>query len=219
MPVSKTKNIAVVLALACSCGVVWHFATAAPSVRIPVEKIGTTYPISEKHAIKDIRERLEAKQKSGELMQMQQQVQERINRSAVNLQPVEGLQTADKASVRYFEPVFTLKETLKDHEGRIVAPAGTVIKPLEVAPIPFKIFFFDGRDAKQTALAKKLAEKYGEAFMPVLTAGRWDEISVEMNQAVYFDQQGRMSRSFRLTEVPSLVFQEDNVLRIEAFKP
>lgn len=219
MRISKVGKTMLPIAAVAVCAAVWHFANAAPSRYEAVEKIGTTYPIIEKHAVRDIRERLEAKQKSGELSQMQQQVQERINQAALNLQPVDGLQTADKPSVRHFEPSFTLKETLKDHEGRIVAPAGTVVKPLEIAPIPFKIFFFDGRDKKQVSLAKKLAAEWGESFLPVLTAGRWDEIAIEMNRAVYFDQQGRMSRSFRLNEVPSLVAQEGKLLRIETFNP
>ena len=94
-----------------------------------------------------------------------------------------------------------------------------MVKPLEVAPIPFKMFFFDGREPDQIDLAKKLAAEYGESFMPILTAGDWYELSAEMDQAVYYDQQGRMSKSFQLSEVPSLVTQEGNRLRVEAMKP
>lgn len=184
-----------------------------------VEKIGTTYPIAEKHAIREIQAQLQKRQDNGELAQMQQEVQQRINQSALNLTPVEGLSNTVKGSVRYFEPTYTLPETLYDQDGRIIAPAGTVVKPLEVSPIPFKMFFFDGREPAQVALAKKLAVEYGESFMPILTAGDWYNLSAEMNQAVYYDQQGKMSRSFELSEVPSLVSQEDNLLRVEAIKP
>ncbi|MRN39288.1 conjugal transfer protein TraW [Neisseria sp. N95_16] len=183
------------------------------------EKIGPTYPIAEKHAIREIQTRLKERQDSGELERMQREVQERINRSALNLAPVEGLETAEKSSVRYFEPSYTLPENIYDHENRIIATAGTVIKPLEVAPIPFKMFFFDGREPAQVDLAAKLAKEHGEAFMPILTAGDWYELSARMNQAVYYDQQGKMSRSFQLSEVPSLVSQEGQRLRIEAMKP
>jgi len=81
------------------------------------------------------------------------------------------------------------------------------------------MFFFDGREAKQIALAKQLAEQYGESFMPILVAGKWEELSKEMNQAVYYDQQGRMVESFKVNEVPSMVAQEGARLRIEAMKP
>ncbi|EPI6999371.1 conjugal transfer protein TraW, partial [Neisseria gonorrhoeae] len=104
-------------------------------------------------------------------------------------------------------------------DGQIIAPAGTVVKPLEAAPIPFKMFFFDGREPDQIELAKKLAAEHGESFMPILTAGNWYELSVEMDQAVYYDQEGRMSKSFQLNEVPSLVSQEGGRLRVEVMKP
>lgn len=192
------------------------YATSKQKV---VEKIGTTYPIAEKHAIREIQAQLLKKQENGELEKMQREVQQRINHSALNLAPVEGLSNVTKGSVRYFEPSYTVPETLYDQDGRIIAPAGTIIKPLEVSPIPFKIFFFDGREPKQVALAKKLANEYGESFMPILTAGDWYNLSAEMNQAVYYDQQGKMSRSFKLSEVPSLVSQEGNRLRVESMKP
>ena len=55
--------------------------------------------------------------------------------------------------------------------------------------------------------------------MPILVAGKWEELSKEMNQAVYYDQQGRMVESFKVNEVPSMVAQEGARLRIEAMKP
>lgn len=197
--------------------VLWAYA-AQPKSHEP-EKLGQTYPIIEKHAIEEIQARLLEKQENGELERLQAEVQERINQAALNLAEVDFLKTAEKGSVRYFEPSYTLPENVYDHEGQIIAVAGSVVKPLEVAPIPFQMLFFDGRDPAQIELAKKLAQQHGEAFMPILTAGRWDIMSAELNQAVYFDQQGRMSKSFQLQEVPSLVSQAGNRLRIEVFKP
>ncbi|HEZ4832874.1 TPA: conjugal transfer protein TraW [Neisseria meningitidis] len=217
---SYTKKIASVASLVIlATGISSWVAASTPSVEKIGDKIGTTYPIAEKHAIREIEARLKAKQDSGQLAAMQKEVQDRINRSALNLQPLEGLAKATKGSVRYFDPSYTLTETIYDQDGQIIAPAGTVVKPLEVAPILFKMFFFDGREPDQIELAKKLAAEYGESFMPILTAGNWYELSLEMNQAVYYDQEGRMSKSFQLNEVPSLVSQERDRLRVEVMKP
>ena len=183
------------------------------------EKVANTYPIAEKNAIELIQERLKQKEASGELAKIEAEAKRRINENAFNLAPVEGLTATNKTSVRYYDPVYTVPENILDHEGRIIAVAGTKINPLEVSPIPFKMFFFDGREAKQIALAKQLAEQYGESFMPILVAGKWEELSKEMNQAVYYDQQGRMVASFKVNEVPSMVAQEGTRLRIEAMKP
>lgn len=215
----KKKTASVVSVIILATGISSWVAASTPSVEKAGDKIGTTYPIAEKHAIREIEARLKAKQDSGQLAAMQKEVQDRINRSALNLQPVEGLVKATKGSVRYFDPSYTLTETIYDQDGQIIAPAGTVVKPLEVAPIPFKMFFFDGREPDQIELAKKLAAEYGESFMPILTAGNWYELSVEMDQAAYYDQEGRMSKSFQLNEVPSLVSQEGDRLRVEVMKP
>lgn len=72
------------------------------------------------------------------------------------------------------------------------------INPLEVSTNTIQNVLFDGREAKQIALAKQLAEQYGESFIPILVAGKWEELSKEMNQAVYYDQQGRMVESFKV---------------------
>lgn len=194
-------------------------ATASNQNRYPVEKIGPTYPIAEPHAIKEILAKLQEKQNKGQLEQLQRDAQQRINQAALNQAPVQGLDNVRKSSVRHFKPVFTLPENVYDQDGRIVAVAGSSVNPLEVAPIPFKMLFFDGREASQVELARKLAVEHGESFLPILTAGQWDVISAELNQAVYFDQKGRMSQSFQLTEVPSLVSQEADQIKIEAIKP
>lgn len=184
-----------------------------------VEKVGTTYPIAEENAIEFIKKHMEAKQKSGEMAKIEADVQNRIKEAALNMKPVEGLTLTVKPSVQYFEPQYVLPETVYDHEGKIIAAAGSIVKPLEVAPIRHKIFFFDGRQEDQVILAKKLAKEYGSAFMPILVAGRWDRISNELKQAAYFDQEGKISQSMRVTEVPVLVSQEGNKLKLESFKP
>ncbi len=184
-----------------------------------VEKIGTTYPIAEENAIVAIQKHLEAMQKSGKLAKLEQEAKDRVSNSALNLEPVTGLSVTQKPSVRFYEPSYTLPENVYDQEGNLIAAQGAVVKPLEVTSVRHKMFFFNGTDQKQIQLAKKLAKEHGNNFMPILTAGRWDKLALELNQAVYFDQQGKMSRNFGLTEVPVMVSQEGKNLKIETFKP
>ncbi len=184
-----------------------------------VEKIGTTYPIAEENAIVAIQKHLEQMEKSGKLAQLQQEAQKRIKKQALELEPVKGLTVTQKPSVRLYEPSYTLPENVYDHDGNLIAAKGAVVKPLEVSNVRHKMFFFDGNDQKQIQLAKKLAKEHGTNFMPILTAGRWDKLAVELNQAVYFDQQGKMSRNFGLTEVPVMVSQQGKQLKIETYKP
>lgn len=191
------------------------FAQATPPAVSPPIKIGTTYPIAEKNAIDAIQQKLTAMQQSGELAELEKKAQARMTHNALNLPPVEGLTRTSKASVRYLEPSYSLPESVYDHEGRLIAPTGATVKPLEVTTIRHRMFFFDGRDPDQVKLAEKLAKEIGPDFMPILVAGEWAKLSEQLGQAVYFDQQGKMSRNFVLTHVPSLVSQEGKQLKIE----
>lgn len=212
-------GMAVLLGVAAVLFAVQMPATAKVQAANKVEKIGTTYPIKEPHAIKAIQEALLAKQANGDLAKWQADAEARVRQSMLTPKPVDWLATATKNDVRYFEPTYTVPATVYDHEGRIIAPAGTVIKPLEVAPIPFKLFFFDGRDEAQIKIAEKLSVEHGENFLPILTAGEWETLSYRIGRAVYFDQEGRMSKSFQLTSVPSLVSQQGMMIRVEVMKP
>ncbi|WP_434778549.1 conjugal transfer protein TraW [Neisseria sp. Ec49-e6-T10] len=183
-----------------------------------VEKIGTTYAIAEQDAIESIKQKMERMQKSGELAKMQNEAAKRINQSARQLPKVEGLHQVQKSTVRYVELSYTLPENVYDQEGNIIALAGATVKPLEVTNIRHQMFFFNGNDKEQVKLAKKLANEIGFNFMPILVEGRWDQLAQELGQAVYFDQQGKMSQSFQLTEVPVLVSQDEKRLKLETFK-
>jgi conjugal transfer pilus assembly protein TraW len=68
-------------------------------------------------------------------------------------------------------------------------------------------------------MAKKFAVQYGNEFTPILTAGSWLDLSNELQQAVYFDQGGKMTTRLTVSVVPSLVSQEGKLMRIEELKP
>lgn len=102
---SHKKKIASVASLVIlATGISSWVAASTPPVEKVGDKIGTTYPIAEKHAIREIEARLKAKQDSGQLAAMQKEVQDRINRSALNLQPLEGLAKATKGSASILRP-------------------------------------------------------------------------------------------------------------------
>ena len=192
---------------------------ASSTLTTVVEKIGTTYPIAEEDAVVAIQKQLEEMQKSGKLAKLEQEAKDRVTNSALNLEPVKGLSVTQKPSVRFYEPSYTLPENVYDQEGNLIAAQGAVVKPLEVTSVRHKMFFFNGNDAKQVILAQKLAKDIGNNFMPILVEGRWDKMAEKLQQAVYFDQQGKMSRNFGLTEVPVMVSQDGKNLKIETFKP
>lgn len=216
------KQATIAATIVCVIGTCFNQAAAQDKAAgsVPaIEKIGTTYPISEENAITAIQKQLEQMQKSGKLAELEQEARKRATHNALNLEPVKGLLTTQKPSVRFYEPSYLLPESVYDHEGNLIAAKGATVKPLEVTSIRYKMFFFNSNDPKQVALAEKLAKEIGINFMPILVEGRWDKLSEKLNQAVYFDQMGKMSHNLGLTEVPVLVSQDGIRLKIETFKP
>lgn len=184
-----------------------------------IELMGPVYPIQETDALVAIQNRMAAMEKSGELERMKEEVKSRIEGKILEPAPIEGVTTHTKAGVRYFDPTWTLPQDLYDDAGNVIAVKGTKVNPLEVMPVPNKMYFFDGRNRDQVELAKKLSAQYGSDFTPILTAGSWVDLSNELQQAVFFDQEGRMSTRMGITSVPALVSQADKLMKIEELVP
>lgn len=184
-----------------------------------IELMGPVYPIKETDALVSIQNKLATLEKSGELERMKGKVKAEIEGHILEPQPIEGITTTTKAGVRYFDPTWVLPQDLYDDAGHVMAVKGTKVNPLDVMPVHKKMFFFDGRDRAQVELAKKMAVQYGDQFTPILTAGSWVDLSNELQQAVYFDQMGKMTQRMSITSVPSLVLQEGKLMRIEELVP
>lgn len=184
-----------------------------------IDLMGPVYTIKETDALVSIQNKLTAMEKSGELERMKNKVKGEIENHILEPKPIEGIQTTVKNGVRYFDPTWVLPQDLYDDAGNVMAVKGTKVNPLDVMPVHKKLFFFDGRDRAQVELAKSFALKYGEEFTPILTAGSWVDLSNELQQAVYFDQMGKMSDRMSITSVPALVLQEGKLMRIEELVP
>ena len=180
-----------------------------------LEVLGPTYPIAEENAIDTIKKNLAAQAASGELAKKQEQAKQAIIDKTLNLPPVEGLTLANQHEVRYFDPSIQVAEDIRTPDGVLIAAKGEIRNPLDVMPLTKKLFFFDGRDKDQVNLAKRLAATHKLDFVPILTAGSWADLSKEMGTAVYFDQMGKMSQRYGLTQVPVLLQQENKLIRIE----
>lgn len=219
----KKIIIAISLAITVSAGSVIALAQdlneSLIKSNVVTENLGATYEIKETDAIEAIQKKLKSMEASGELEALKQKALGRMEDQILEPESVKGISTVDKAGVRYFDPTFVLGEDILDHEDNVIAAKGTRVNPLDVLPIHKKLFFFDGRSDAQVEMAIKLAKKYGNDFTPILTAGSWVDTSEKLQQAVYFDQQGKMTTRLTVTSVPSLVLQEGKLMRIEEMKP
>ncbi|WP_114971330.1 type-F conjugative transfer system protein TraW [Rhodoferax ferrireducens] len=189
-------------------GTSWAYAT-------DLGVIGPTYEISEPHLLKMIEQRLREKERTGELKRLEEAAKARGVDAVTNPQPVAGIRTTQAARTFYMDPSFTLDRNILDAQGRLLFPAGTRKNPLEIVSLSKHLLFFDARDRRQVNRARELLATYQGKVKPILTGGSYLDLMKSWRIPVYYDQQGLLTRRFGIHQVPALVSQEGQRLRID----
>jgi len=193
-------------------------ALALPTIGVRAADLGTlgpTYGIAEPHLLNFIEQRLRDKERSGELQRLVQEAQTRGVDAVKHPAPVSGLPATRTERTFYVDPSFTLERNIVDAEGRLLFAAGTRRNPLEVVSLSKRLLFFDARDPRQVARARELVARYDGKVKPILTGGSYLDLMKVWRVAVYFDQHGALTRRFGIQQVPAIVSQEGQRLRID----
>lgn len=180
--------------------------------------IGPTYPIAEPHLLDFIQQRLRDKERSGELKRLEDQARARGIDTVAHPKPVPGIAPTETARTFYYDPSFTLDRNIFDDKGHLLFAAGTRKNPLEIVSMSKHLLFFDARDDKQVARARKLLDFYQGRKVnvkPILVGGSYLDLMRSWRIPVYYDQHGLLTRRFGIGHVPALVSQEGMRLRID----
>lgn len=177
--------------------------------------IGPTYGIAEPHLLADIERRLREKERSGELKRLMDEARTRGIDAVRQPSPVAGVHATDTPRTFYVDPSFTLDRNIVDAGGRLLFAAGTRKNPLEVVSLSKRLLFFDARDRRQVARARELVASYEGRVKPILTGGSYLDLMKAWHIPVYYDQQGALTRRLGIRQVPALVSQEGQRLRID----
>ncbi|MDR3368941.1 type-F conjugative transfer system protein TraW [Rhodoferax sp.] len=177
--------------------------------------IGPTYEISEPHLLRMIEQRLREKERTGELQRLEEEAKSRGVEAVTHPQPVADIRTTQTARTFYMDPSFTLERNILDAQGRLLFPAGTRKNPLEIVSLSKHLLFFDARDPRQVDRARELLASYQGRVKPILTGGSYLDLMKSWRIPVYYDQQGWLTRRFGIHQVPALVSQEGQRLRID----
>ena len=177
--------------------------------------LGHTFPISEEPFTKMLMRKLSAIDIAKHQEIIRQQTIEKIN----NPNPVEGLAKVQKTSSFFFEPVYLLKEDIVMPDGAILYKAGTTINPLHYMDFDRRLIFVDGRDMKQVQWLQRYLKSDGQErqFLEnriILTGGKILDLEKELNTSLYFDQRGVLVNYFGIKALPSIVIQDDDLLKI-----
>lgn len=183
--------------------------------------IGPTYEIAEPHLLQFIEARLRQKEASGELRRLQEEARKRGVDAVRHPEPVAGLSATRTKRSFYYDPTYTLDRNIQDAQGRLMFAAGTRANPLDIVSLPKRLLFFDARDPRQVAQARRLIAQYDGRVKPILTGGSYLDLMQAWQLPVYYDQLGLLTRRLGIRQVPALVSQEGKRLRIDelAVKP
>ncbi|SDJ06652.1 type-F conjugative transfer system protein TraW [Pseudomonas abietaniphila] len=180
-------------------------------------KYGNTWDIQEQDAIEMIQDRLSAMDKKGDLNKFWNEYRDRQLAGMENPKPVPGIEPVVEPQIRMYDPTYTYPDTVKDHLGNILVPAGTRINPLDYITLSKAIIFIDARDPKQLAYAKQRTEEHPRDKV-VLVAGSFLKLDREWGRPVYYDQMGILTKKFGIERVPSVITQKGKQLQIEELK-
>jgi len=174
---------------------------------------GHTWEIIETDLLAHLKAKASAFTESGALAAWQHDAKRRVRSYVETPPPVAGVTPALEDRSRLFDPSIRVAEDIRDHEGRLIAKAGTLINPLDYVTLSKDLLFVDGRDEAQVAWALGIKRP----AKIVLVAGSVAALMREHKRALYFDQKGLLTRRFQIAAVPASVSQDGRRLRIREF--
>lgn len=180
--------------------------------------IGKTYEIAERDLIEVMQSRLKRMEQAGELARFQEEYRNRTINGIEHPQPIPGIQATATASTHYYDPSIATDRDIADATGSILYPRGTRVNPLDYIGWNKYLLFVDGRDARQLAFSKKVVAASDRPVKLVLVAGEPLALMRKWKSAVYFDQGGKLTRRFNITQVPAIVRQDGKRLRIDELR-
>ena len=175
--------------------------------------VGPVYPIAEQDMLQTIEQRLTALEASGELTRLKDDAKARYQ---AYVERPEGVQLprATKNRTYHVDPSITVPYDIKDHEGRIIHPAGTTVNPLNYITLSKQLLFFDGDDPVQVEWARSMIDGDPLHIKPILTNGPILALMKEWQVRLYFDQKGILIQRFRIQKLPATVDQDGQQLKV-----
>lgn len=190
------------------------FATGAGAETLGV--YGKTWEIGERDFLDVMHERTVEFEKSGKLAEFKKQAQNKVRDRILNPTPIAGIKTAAHGTERtyYYDPSFVVEKTIADTQGNIIVPAGRKVSPLHFIPLSKPLLFIDARDKRQIEYAHDFITKEPRTKV-ILVAGSWVELTKTWRTQVFYDQAARIVHKFGIEQVPAIIRQQGEVLKID----
>lgn len=200
--------------------IVLTFTTITPVVLATnVGVFGQTYTIQEEDFLSFIENKIVTMQKNGEWQRILNVLKDRVSKHIDRPNPVSALKRTAQAKAWDYDPSIIVPYDLHDTEGHVFAKAGTRVNPLNMITLHSAMAFYNADDSDQVKWARKINQKYTGKIKLILVNGSVSSQEGLFHQPIYFDQKGRLTSRFHIQQVPALVYQERDHLKITEVLP
>lgn len=190
-------------------GVAW------PSFAQDLGDIGETVEIIERPLDVVIRERISALQEAGEFDRINQRLKRRVKKYVSRPTPVEGLGQARENRSYFFDPSVVLDTDVVDAKGNILHRKGASANPLHYTSLSRAMVFFNADSEKEMSWAKQFYDAQAIKPYMIMVAGHVENTMKKIGGRIYFDQRGTLVKQMHIENVPAIVSQEGEYLRID----
>ncbi len=173
--------------------------------------VGETFMIQEEDLLEVISLKLKTLEKNNILESHKQKIQDKLRWRVMHPTPV-SIPEATKQREFYYDPTFIVASDLYDHKGQIFHHKGDRINPLTIYPFKVAWLFFDATSKKQRKFARA-HYKQNETKL-ILINGSPLKLMQQWKMPLFFDQQGFLSKKLAIKQVPAIVEQAGNRLKI-----
>ena len=180
---------------------------------------GETFPVSEPDLFDQIAAKFAALQEAGEVDRINQRLRDRAIAAAERPPRVDGIIRTESPRAFHYDPTIVLKEDIATPDGTVIARAGETFNPLDYTPMQQRMIFFDGDDPEQVAWAEARLSNADVLVSPILIGGPVLDITRQWKRQVFFDQGGKLTGQFGITQVPAAIRRDGDMLLIEEVEP
>jgi conjugal transfer pilus assembly protein TraW len=170
--------------------------------------VGKTYPIAERDASEELKERVRS-------VNWQKLLEkngiERIRRYKPDT--AQSLPRATENQVRMVSMNYTLEFDITDGKGNVIYPKGYTFNPLDFMTYTRTIVVLNGADRDQVEWFKKSPYYKKSNVMVLITDGNYYDLSGELGQPVYFAHEKIVAR-LQLRHVPSVATQKKRMMEV-----
>ena len=170
---------------------------------------GATYPIAEKDALQEIREK--AKSIDWDKAFNRNMWEKKLK--AYRPSELKPLPRAEREKVFTVDLTYTLEFDIPDGKGGVLYPKGYTFNPLDYVSFPNTLVFIDGSDPIQVDWLESSDYSTDANIMILITGGSYYDLFARLKRPVFYAD-ARIVERFSLSAVPAVVHQKENLFEV-----